>query len=305
MQGWRTEMEDAHTIKPSISVLPDHSFFAVFDGHGGDFSAHFAAQHLYHCFLRRFEFKIYIDSSPPRDPEQIARALENAFLDVDEQLRNENKKQTNKRSGCTAIVAVISPTHIIVANAGDSRGAFRCEGHTKGLSEDHKPYEVTERERIEKAGGCVSAKRVDGELAVSRALGDFQYKDALKISDPRNFKVSPFPDVLIQKRKHDKDEIMILACDGIWDVMTNQNATTHIAKYADEGEQNPRLMAEELMCECLELKSRDNMSAIIVLFPAAMGLVGDGDGVMGRRQIRAEKAQAESLRKDSESKRDA
>mmetsp|Transcript_8950 Transcript_8950/g.11419 ORF Transcript_8950/g.11419 Transcript_8950/m.11419 type:complete len:99 (+) Transcript_8950:808-1104(+) len=98
---------------------------------------------------------------------------------------------------------------------------------------------------------------------------------------------------------------MILACDGIWDVMTNQNATTHIAKYADEGEQNPRLMAEELMCECLELKSRDNMSAIIVLFPAAMGLVGDGDGVMGRRQIRAEKAQAESLRKDSESKRDA
>ncbi|GMH80649.1 hypothetical protein TL16_g08635 [Triparma laevis f. inornata] len=86
------------------------------------------------------------------------------------------------RSGCTAVCVVVTPTHIICANAGDSRSCYKKSSGVVPLSDDHKPYNATEASRIETAGGYVSMKRVDGDLAVSRALGDFQYKDCPDLS---------------------------------------------------------------------------------------------------------------------------
>jgi len=80
-------------------------------------------------------------------------------------------------SGCTAICAIITPTHVVVGNAGDSRGVIFSSDGAKQLSRDHKPYLDDERKRIEEAGGMVSMQRVDGDLALSRSIGDFQYKD--------------------------------------------------------------------------------------------------------------------------------
>ncbi|CAM9345561.1 unnamed protein product, partial [Ectocarpus fasciculatus] len=79
-------------------------------------------------------------------------------------------------SGCTAVCTLITPKYIICANAGDSRSVLGTGGATKPLSYDHKPHLELERKRIENAGGGVQWKRVDGDLAVSRAFGDFQYK---------------------------------------------------------------------------------------------------------------------------------
>jgi len=62
-------------------------------------------------------------------------------------------------------------------------------------------------------------KRVDGELAVSRALGDFQFKDAGRA--PEATKVTSLPDVSVHARD-DRDQFLVLACDGIWDVMSNE-----------------------------------------------------------------------------------
>ena len=65
----------------------------------------------------------------------------------------------------------------MVGNAGDSRGVIYSSDGAKQLSRDHKPYLDDERKRIEEAGGMVSMQRVDGDLALSRSIGDFQYKD--------------------------------------------------------------------------------------------------------------------------------
>lgn len=95
------------------------------------------------------------------------------------------------------------------------------------LSTDHKPNNVSsfdasneqlpERERINAAGGSVMAGRVNGDLAVSRALGDFPFKTNTELP-PEKQMVSPEPEVLIIDR-NDDDQYLMFACDGIWDAI--------------------------------------------------------------------------------------
>src|SRR5438105_2881420 len=82
--------------------------------------------------------------------------------------------QQDESSGCTASVVLISKTEIYCANAGDSRTVLCKKGKAKPLSTDHKPDIKSERSRIEKANGTVEDNRVNGNLSVSRALGDFE-----------------------------------------------------------------------------------------------------------------------------------
>lgn len=118
--------------------------------------------------------------------------------------------------------AVITPTHVICANVGDSRCVVgsTTSGTTTSLTDDHKPSNPEERVRIENAGGFVMGDRVNGELAMSRALGDFRYKRAVLLQDHEH-PVICYPDVAVHKRSGKKDEILVLACDGVWDVMSN------------------------------------------------------------------------------------
>jgi len=294
MQGWRTEMEDAHIISHDLDGLDEHSLFGVFDGHGGQEAAKYAAQHLTRCLLKTESFAAYQANPAPENCQALATALEEAFLLVDKEMREEFKPETNPmgRSGCTAIAAVVTRTHILCANAGDSRALLSRAGANVPLSHDHKPWNEVEKTRIQKAGGCVSMKRVDGELAVSRALGDFQYKEC---ADPKENKVTAFPDVIVLDRE-DSDEFIVLACDGIYDVMENTDVITAIKGYTTQGEKRPQLMAEELMCDCLSRHSRDNMSVIVVLLPAGQAMLESetGDGVEGMRQRREARALQEA-----------
>lgn len=85
----------------------------------------------------------------------------------------------------------------------------------------------TERERIVKAGGSVMAQRVNGSLAVSRALGDYEYKNA-EGRGPCEQVVSPEPEIFVRDRDDSLDEFLVLACDGIWDVMSNDDLCQYI-----------------------------------------------------------------------------
>lgn len=101
--------------------------------------------------------------------------------------------------GCTANVALITPTEIYVANAGDSR----CVAADKRrqaieLSKDHKPDNPEEKKRIEEAGGFVEDNRVKGILNLSRSLGDMEYKTDRSIP-AKNQMIIAFPDVRIIK----------------------------------------------------------------------------------------------------------
>ena len=89
---------------------------------------------------------------------------------------------------------------------------------------------------------------MDGDLAVSRALGDFQYK-AVEL-DAANQKVSCVPDIEIVKR-NPTDDILILACDGLWDVIKNRQAIASVRELFVEGEKDVKLIAEEMLDLCL------------------------------------------------------
>jgi serine/threonine protein phosphatase PrpC len=80
-------------------------------------------------------------------------------------------------AGCTANVVMITKAEILCANAGDSRSVMSKKGKAKDLSIDHKPDLPGEKRRIERANGFVEDSRVNGMLALSRSMGDFEYKN--------------------------------------------------------------------------------------------------------------------------------
>ncbi len=131
-------------------------------------------------------------------------------------------------AGCTACSAIITPTEIIVGNSGDSRAVLARKPKTSGgkfvsvaLSEDHKPDLGTEKARIERAGGFVEDNRVKGVLNLSRSIGDLEYKTDPKLKAEEQM-ITVVPE--IKKEKIENAAFLIIACDGIWDCLTSQEA---------------------------------------------------------------------------------
>jgi serine/threonine protein phosphatase PrpC len=206
-------------------------------------------------------------------PETIGVAMQAAFLELDDDLlKLPSVASGDDHSGCTAIVSVITDTHIIVANAGDARGILQQGDIVRPMSFDHKPTNQQELKRIEAAGGCVSMRRVNGDLAVSRALGDFEYKKTATMP-AKDQMVSAFPDIEIAER-NGAEEFLLLCCDGIWDVMSNDDAGIYIRAKLSNGYtgMNYSLVCEKLLDKCLEKGSRDNMSVVTVVNPKAASL---------------------------------
>ena len=106
---------------------------------------------------------------------ELGASLREAFLAFDTRLKP-ICAAAEDRSGATGTTALVTETHIICGNAGDSRTVLGRAGKAIPLSKDHKPDDLPEKTRIEAAGGSVMMNRVNGDLAVSRALGDFTYK---------------------------------------------------------------------------------------------------------------------------------
>merc|ERR1712242_513826 len=198
----------------------------------------------------------------------IKKGILKGFLELDEKLRKIPEVASGEdKSGTTAVCALISQKYLIIANCGDSRGVCCTSGKPVLATQDHKPSNEPERERIQNAGGSVMIQRVNGSLAVSRALGDFEYKNG-DGKGPTEQLVSPEPEFYMKKRDTEKDEFLVLACDGVWDVMTNEDICSYVStrmKVTDNLEQ----IANEVIDTCLHKGSRDNMSIIIIAFPAA------------------------------------
>lgn len=247
MQGWRLEMEDEHIITDMPS-MPNHTFVAVFDGHGGAGTAAYAKKNLIGAIEATESWRLYQSTG---DIKHLGDALVQGFLDLDEDLRVYQDQSSGKDvSGCTSVTAVITPTHIVCANAGDSRCILATDNGVKYLSLDHKPYDSVEKTRIINAGGTVQYDRVDGDLAVSRAFGDFQWKARADLS-PQEQRVTCNPDITVHERSS-KDEVLILACDGVWDVFSNEEAAALVYEVLESGETSMTLLAEEIADMALE-----------------------------------------------------
>lgn len=259
MQGWRVDMEDAHHALINIDLAhSDWSYFAVFDGHAGrQVSAH-CAKNLLESILQTEEFR--------RD--DITSAIHAGFLTLDREMRALPDISSGKdKSGSTAVCTFVSPRSLYIANCGDSRAVLSRGGVPVFATRDHKPELPTEKERIQKAGGSVMIQRVNGSLAVSRALGDYEYKNVENLG-PCEQLVSPEPEVFVHERQEDADEFLVLACDGVWDVMTNDDLCAFIhsrLKVTDD----LVAIANHVIDTCLYKGSRDNMSVVLVAFPGA------------------------------------
>lgn len=182
--------------------------------------------------------------------------------------------EVGKDSGTTAIVAVIHGNKLYVANVGDSRCVLFRSGKAIPLSTDHKPEDTEEFKRIENAGAKVTDEgRVNGGLNLSRALGDHVYKQNNSLT-PEEQAITANPE-LREMELSREDEFLVLACDGIWNVMTNDEVTQFIKEKLEvkNDEKTPlSTICEELFDLCLAPDTKndgsgcDNMTCMIVRF---------------------------------------
>ncbi|KAL6937833.1 hypothetical protein ACO0RG_004357 [Hanseniaspora osmophila] len=257
MQGWRMSMEDQHitqlSLKPSAQDALQNfndqlAFYAVFDGHGGSSIAEFSGNNV-NLILSRELNSLYKkqnndkkndskgdssvnnnnndnnhmnNSNTNNDRDQYAQAMIDCFLHTDEEILKDKILKMD-HSGCTATSVLISKQYgkIVCANSGDSRTVLSSGKYAKNLSFDHKPTNAGEKARIFNAGGFVEMSRVNGNLALSRAIGDFEFKQNNDLP-PHEQIVTVVPDILEHKIDYTNDEFVILACDGIWDCLTSQ-----------------------------------------------------------------------------------
>lgn len=283
MQGWRAQMEDDHVIALSLPQAPDISLFGVFDGHGGDHVAHYTAKHVQRHLVNAKNF-----ASAPRTLESLHAAFREAILALDADLRKQPEFTSgHDQSGSTLTMVAITPDAIVCANTGDSRSVLCRGGQAVDLSNDHKPSLDEEKDRIDRAGGHVKFNRVNGDLAVSRALGDFAYKQRDDLPAEAQA-VTALPELKSEPRSAD-DEFVLLACDGVWDVLSSQECCTYVsallranerpaaekagaasgadtrhAPAASTRDWDLGAVSEALLDHCLQKGSRDNMSVIIV-----------------------------------------
>ncbi|KAK7261021.1 hypothetical protein RIF29_27324 [Crotalaria pallida] len=295
--GRRPEMEDAVTTVPRFLKIPIQMligdrvvdgmnkcfnqqmthFFGVYDGHGGSQVAKYCRDRIHLALAEEIEFiKEGLVSGSVKDGclDQWKKAFTNCFLKVDAEVggKANNDPIAPETVGSTAVVAIICSSHIIVANCGDSR-AVLCRGkEPMALSVDHKPNRDDEYARIEAAGGKViqwNGHRVFGVLAMSRSIGDRYLKPW----------IIPEPEVMFLPRAKD-DECLILASDGLWDVMTNEEVCDLARRrlllwHKKNGSELPsergegidpaaQAAAEFLSNRALQKGSKDNITVIVV-----------------------------------------
>ncbi|XP_010548568.1 PREDICTED: probable protein phosphatase 2C 59 isoform X2 [Tarenaya hassleriana] len=244
--GKRSSMEDFYETRIVGVDGEIVGLFGVFDGHGGARAAEYVKQNLFSNLIRH-----------PKFISDTSSAIADAYNQTDSEFLNSENSQ-NRDAGSTASTAILVGDRLLVANVGDSRAVICRNGKAIAVSRDHKPDQSDERQRIEDAGGFVmwaGTWRVGGVLAVSRAFGDRLLKQYV-VADPE-----------IQEEKVDSTlEFLILASDGLWDVVSNEEAVEMI-KEIEEAEEG----AKKLMKEAYERGSADNITCVVVRFSSGGG----------------------------------
>ncbi|KAL0329959.1 UNVERIFIED_CONTAM: putative protein phosphatase 2C 8 [Sesamum radiatum] len=269
MMGRRRAMEDAVTVAPPGWLAGKYSFFAVYDGHGGAEVAEKCREKMHNCLEKHIEKASKISEEKDFDWEKV---MEDCFCNMDVELDETERsgdeaaaEEAERMMGSTAMVVLVGKEEVVVANCGDSRAVLCQRGVAVPLSRDHKPQpdRADEKERIEAAGGKIlnwNGWRVQGILATSRSLGDRYLKPY----------VSCKPEVTVVRRS-ESDEFLIIATDGLFDVVSNETACEVVKKCLSgqirrvASEETSASEAAATLAELAIAKgSRDNISVIVV-----------------------------------------
>ncbi|KAJ3670912.1 hypothetical protein LUZ60_008338 [Juncus effusus] len=240
-RGKRATMEDFHDAKSSQIEGKIVSLFGIFDGHGGSRAAEYLKEHLFNNLVKHPQFM-----------NDTKLAISETYQKTDSDFL-ETETSTLRDDGSTASTAVLVDNHLFVANVGDSRAVISKSGKAIALSEDHKPNRSDERQRIESAGGIVmwaGTWRVGGVLAMSRAFGNRLLKQFV-VAEPE----------IQEEEISDAVECLILASDGLWDVVPNEDAVS-LVRLEEESEAAARKLTETAYMR----GSADNITCIVVKF---------------------------------------
>lgn len=265
IRNTRRKMEDRHVSLPAFNHLfglsdsMHRAYFAVFDGHGGVDAARYASVHVH--------------TNASHQPELLtdpAAALKEAFRRTDQMFLQKAKRE-RLQSGTTGVCALITGAALHVAWLGDSQVILVQQGQVVKLMEPHKPERQDEKARIEALGGFVSLMdcwRVNGTLAVSRAIGDvFQKPYVSGEADAASRELTGLEDYLL------------LACDGFFDVVPHHEIPGLVHGHLLRQKGSGTHVAEELVAVARDRGSHDNITVMVVFLRDPLELMeGGGQG---------------------------
>lgn len=260
----------------SFSVLPDEpgleniSYYAVFDGHFSPAVSKYLSKELLNNILNAdfVLFKTLAEKmfklNSNKVVERIKKAIRQGFLDIDQKMRDlpEIKNREQIDSGSTAIICLITPTHIFIANCGDSRAILVSDNRLAFASKDHLLNSSNEEDRIKRAGGILEtddqrqfvrafelSNKSFTKLYVSRALGDFSFKSNPKREQCEQI-ISPEPDIKVHERST-KDEFLLLANDAVWNLISNEEMKTCVQQYLNSFGSELNHVTNSIIVKCL------------------------------------------------------
>jgi len=274
--GKQIELRDRYTSDEPMDELG--VYFGVFDGHGGAQVSELAAKQLHKNILAQFRQK---QVQPASRDEKIKAAVREAFAGTDKEILGLSERKKFDQSGSTALVALLhgnpklgTALRLVLAHVGDSRAVLCRAGQAVAVTEDHKPDRLDEKKRIERAGGLVlnvrgawriaaqanprgsskASRREYQGLAMTRSLGDLCFKQptALSSADPE-VKIMPITD---------KDLFLVLATDGIYNALSNQEVVDCASKHWDD----PEEAGKNIVRTAFQKGSDENLTALVVQF---------------------------------------
>ena len=259
LQGKRESNEDQHVhiinLNGENEELNPVNFFGVFDGHGGKAVIKYLKENLPQFFVNKFKKDIYSRS------ESASKYFIKVYSLLQDKMIQDHPRVV-QHCGSTACIGIHfkdtdSKHKIWLLNVGDSR-AIKCNKSNIGeqLTQDHKPNSPDEKNRIEQLGGQIEFDGADWrikDLSLSRAFGDLD--------------CTPYVTHLPQIYKYkisSSDKYLIFACDGLWDVISNQDAVDYINELLLNKKFNGNY-AKQLAEHAYNKGSLDNISVIVYL----------------------------------------
>lgn len=231
--GKRTTMEDVTSIFENV---PSENYYycAIFDGHCGSKASQYAGIHIHELFKKHFE---------ENQDSDVFKALDQSVQEVNQVLIKQCKSQ-----GSVVGIVVVSDDTVYSYNIGDVRAIIVIpDGKFERISHDHRASDPEEMKIIESLGGKVISKRLMGIFEISRTLGDGDYMKYIS--------TQPFTSV----RKRVEGAKVILACDGVWDVVNEKT----VAKIALQNK-DPKNAAMDIVDQAIKNHSKDNISCVVI-----------------------------------------
>lgn len=274
--GKQMELRDRYTVDEPMEELG--VFFAAFDGHGGTQVSDHSSKTLHKNILANFRAK---QVQPASRDEKLKGAIQEAFVQTDKEILGLAERKKFESQGSTALVALLhgnpklgTALRLVVAHVGNTRAVLCRAGQAVSVTEDHTPERLDEKKRVERAGGLVlnvrgawriaapanpngmskASRREYQGLAMTRSLGDSYFKQPTQLSAPE-------PDVKVLPLT-EKDLFVVLATDGIFTHLTNQEVVDLASRHWTD----PEEASKNIVRTAFQKGSDDNLTAVVIQF---------------------------------------